>query len=59
MRVGPDACPFAAGYWWFLDRNRERLAPNHRMAQPLAGLTRLRDREALVEQEEQRGSAAP
>ena len=25
VRVGEDACPFTAGYWWFLDRNRERL----------------------------------
>lgn len=59
VRVGEDACPFSAGYWWFLDRTRERLAPNRRMAQPLAGLGRLRDREALVEQEELRGSAPP
>ena len=24
VRVGEDACPFTAGYWWFLDRNRNR-----------------------------------
>ena len=24
VRVGEDACPFTAGYWWFLDRNRGR-----------------------------------
>ncbi|MFS0704457.1 cryptochrome/photolyase family protein [Cellulomonas sp. 179-A 9B4 NHS] len=59
VRVGEDACPYSAGYWWFLDRNRERLAPNRRMAQPLAGLARLRDREALVEQEQQRGASPP
>jgi deoxyribodipyrimidine photolyase-related protein len=59
VRVGDDACPYSAGYWWFLDRNRERLTPNRRMTQPLAGLARLRDREALVEQEELRGTTPP
>ena len=58
-RVGDDACPFTAGYWWFLERNRELLAGNHRLAQPLAGLKRLRDLDALVEQEQTRGSRAP
>ena len=59
VRVGEKACPFAAGYWAFLHRNRERLTGNHRMAQPLRGLDRLRDLEALVVQEEERGSQAP
>ena len=59
VRVGEDACPFTAGYWWFLDRHRERLAGNHRMAQALRGLDRLRDLDALVAQEEARGSSAP
>ncbi|MEP6797472.1 MAG: cryptochrome/photolyase family protein, partial [Lapillicoccus sp.] len=59
VRVGDDACPFTAGYWAFLERNRDRLAGNHRMAQPLHGLDRLSDLEALVEQEAQRGSAPP
>ncbi len=58
-RVGDDACPFTAGYWWFLDRNRERLAGNHRLAQPLRGLDRLKDLEDLVAQEDKRGSRAP
>ena len=58
-RVGDDACPFTAGYWAFLDRNRERLAGNHRMRRPLAGLGRLRDLDAVVEQEALRGTAAP
>jgi deoxyribodipyrimidine photolyase-related protein len=53
-RLGPDACPFTAGYWAFLDRNERRLAPNHRMAQPLAGLRGLADREAVVAQERER-----
>ncbi len=59
VRVGEDACPFTAGYWWFLHRQRERLAGNHRMARRLQGLDRLSDLEALVEQEESRGSSPP
>ncbi len=59
VRVGPSACPFTAGYWAFLERNADRLSGNRRMLQPLAGLARLTDREAVVEQEQQRGSAAP
>lgn len=58
-RVGPKACPFTAGYWWFIDRNREILRGNHRMAQPLRGIDRLADRDALIEQEAARGSQAP
>ena len=59
VRVGEDACPFTAGYWWFLDRHREDLAGNHRMARPLKGLDRLSDLDELVAQEDARGSAAP
>jgi deoxyribodipyrimidine photolyase-related protein len=59
VRVGDDACPFTAGYWWFLNRHRGTFAGNHRMAQPLRGLDRLKDLAALVEQEDARGSAAP
>lgn len=54
VRLGPDACPFTAGYWAFLNRAEPVLRGNHRMAQPLAGLRRLSDREAVVEQESQR-----
>jgi deoxyribodipyrimidine photolyase-related protein len=53
-RVGPDACPFTAGYWAWLDRNESRLAGNRRMARPLGGLRRLGDRAAVVEQEKHR-----
>ncbi len=59
VRVGEDACPFTAGYWWFLQRHREALAGNHRMAQPLRGLDRLTDLDPLVAQEERRGNRAP
>ena len=59
VRVGPDACPFTAGYWNFLNNNEERLAKNHRMSMALAGLRKLKDRDELVEQESMRGSAAP
>ena len=59
MRVGDDACPFTAGYWWFLDRHRERFAGNHRMRRAVRGLDRLKDLDELVEQEDRRGSRAP
>lgn len=58
-RVGPKACPFTTGYWTFLDRNRDRLAGNHRLAQPLSGLNRLSDLDLVREQASDRGSAAP
>ncbi|MBG6054683.1 deoxyribodipyrimidine photolyase-related protein [Salinibacterium sp. CAN_S4] len=51
VRLGPDACPYTAGYWAFLDRAAPKLVGNHRMAQPLAGLRRLSDREQVVHQE--------
>ncbi len=59
VRVGPTACPYTAGSWAFLDRNAEALRGNARMRQPLAGLARLRDLEAAVEQERQRGDTPP
>ena len=58
-RVGDDACPFTAGYWAFLHRNRPLLSGNHRMSQALAGLDRLSDLNALMVQEATRGSSAP
>ena len=59
VRVGEDACPFTAGYWWFLDRHREELGANHRMARAVQGLGRLKDLDELVAQEDERGSRAP
>ncbi|MFO0577476.1 MAG: cryptochrome/photolyase family protein [Polyangia bacterium] len=37
---GATACPITPMYWAFLDRNRERLAPNERMKLPLASAAR-------------------
>lgn len=48
-RVGEDACPFTTLYWDFLARNADRLRGNHRMRQPLAGLARLSDLDAVRE----------
>ena len=59
VRVGEDACPFSAGYWWFLDRHREQLEGNHRMSRAVRGLDRLKDLAELVEQEDARGNRAP
>ena len=59
VRVGEKACPFTAGYWSFLERHRSEFAGNHRMAQAVRGLDRLKDLELLVLQERDRGSAAP
>ncbi|WP_353648617.1 cryptochrome/photolyase family protein [Nakamurella sp. A5-74] len=59
IRVGEKACPFTAGYWWFLSRNSERLQGNFRLAQPLKGLQRLADLDAVIDQEDRRGSTAP
>lgn len=56
VRLGENACPVTAGYWAFLDRVEPALAGNHRMAQPLAGLRRLADRAAVVDQERRRDS---
>jgi deoxyribodipyrimidine photolyase-related protein len=46
-RIGADACPFTTLYWDTLDRNRETLRSNHRLARPYANLERLADRDAL------------
>ncbi|TAJ46941.1 MAG: cryptochrome/photolyase family protein [Herbiconiux sp.] len=54
VRLGENACPFTAGYWAFLDRVEPRIRSNSRMAQPLAGLRRLADRAAIVDQENNR-----
>lgn len=55
-RVGEDACPFTAGYWYFLDKHQNRFRSNHRMSQPLAGLKRLSDLDEIRIQEQNRES---
>lgn len=58
-RVGEHACPYTAGYWWFLHRNQQRLEGNRRMNQPLAGLRRLQDLDEVVTQQRRLGQSAP
>jgi len=53
-RVGDDACPFTAGYWAWTHRHRDLLAANHRTARAVAGMKRLSDLDALLEQESAR-----
>ena len=38
---GPDACPFNYLYWDFLERNREKLAGNHRVGMMYRTLDRM------------------
>jgi len=59
QRLGDEACPYTAGYWWFLSRNETRLDGNVRMRRPLQGLRRLKNLSDVVAQEEDRGSAPP
>ncbi|ANY05858.1 cryptochrome/photolyase family protein [Pseudonocardia sp. HH130630-07] len=54
VRVGERACPFTAGYWQFVHRHRELHASNHRTARAVATMDRLRDLDALLEQESAR-----
>ena len=57
--MGERACPFTAGYWSFLNRNKNYLEGNRRMTQPLAGLRRPTDLDDVVEQQPRLGQAAP
>lgn len=59
VRVGERACPYSAGYWAFLDSQREKLAGNHRMATVWKSMDKLSDLAELVAQEADRGTSAP
>ena len=43
LRTDETACPFTTLYWDFLDRNIQEFKGNHRMAQQLFGIGRLKD----------------
>jgi deoxyribodipyrimidine photolyase-related protein len=55
-RVGDDACPFTAGYWSFVHRHRDRLAKNNRTQRAVSSMERLKDLDAVLEQESSRRS---
>lgn len=59
VRTGDQACPFTAGYWAFMHKHREKLAGNHRIAQPLRAMWNLKDLDELLVQEQDRGSNPP
>jgi deoxyribodipyrimidine photolyase-related protein len=54
-RSGDDACPYTAGYWWFLARNEQRLTGNWRLAPQLRNLRRIGDLDEVVARERERG----
>ncbi len=53
-RLGPDACPFTAGYWAFVHRHADLLAANMRTARSVSSMKRLADLDAVVAQEHTR-----
>ncbi|MGI9126026.1 MAG: cryptochrome/photolyase family protein, partial [Mycobacterium sp.] len=55
-RLGPDACPFTAGYWAFVNRHQDMLAANMRTARAVSSMRRLADLDAVVDQERRRES---
>ena len=43
QKAGPEACPFNYLYWDFIDRHRDKLQSNHRMAQTYRSWDRMSD----------------
>lgn len=50
-RLGDDACPFTAGYWAWVHRHRGLLASNNRTQRVVGNMERLKDLDAVLEQE--------
>ncbi|MFC4016958.1 cryptochrome/photolyase family protein [Micromonospora sp. GCM10011542] len=57
--LGDLACPYTGGFESFLYRNRERLVADPRLAAELTRRDEPEHREAVLAQEEKRGSTAP
>lgn len=55
-RVGEDACPVNAGYWYFIHAHQERLIANPRISRAVYSMRKLSDIDELVTQESQRKS---
>lgn len=55
-RLGDDACPFTAGYWAFVHRHRDLLEKNNRTQRMVSSMDRLKDLEAVLEQEADRST---
>ena len=53
-RLGDDACPFTAGYWAWVHRHRDLLAANNRTQRAVGNMQRLKDLDAVLEQESAR-----
>jgi deoxyribodipyrimidine photolyase-related protein len=53
-RLGPDACPFTAGYWAFVHRHQDLLRANMRTARAVSSMNRLADLDAVLDQERHR-----
>ncbi|MDQ3403790.1 MAG: cryptochrome/photolyase family protein [Actinomycetota bacterium] len=53
-RVGDNACPYTAGYWNWVHRHSDLLHHNPRTSNAVMSLRRLRDLDALLEQEHDR-----